>query len=148
MDDRNHPSWRLTQRGLFKRGGALGAALTVPGLGGAIMSASAAAAVRVPDSLPDPTRPAGTAPGAMPFDHVVCVMMENHPSFEGRSPHRGERASQLGLNPGSTSSSAAPRPSGEAPTRTLPRCASAIARTMARPSPAPPPARVRPVSVR
>ena len=37
--------------------------------------------MRVPDSLPDPTRPAGTATDAMPFDHIVCVMMENH-SFD------------------------------------------------------------------
>jgi phospholipase C len=53
----------------------------VPGLGNAIMSASAMAATRAPDSLPDPTRPAGTTTAAMPFDHVVCVMMENH-SFD------------------------------------------------------------------
>ncbi len=92
MDDRNQQRWRLTRRGLFKRGGALGAALTVPGLGSAIMSASAAAAMHVPDSLPDPTRPAGTATGAMPFDHVVCVMMENH-SFDnllGALPRLGQ----------------------------------------------------------
>jgi phospholipase C len=77
-----HPWWHLTRRGLLKRGGSLGAALTMSGLGNAIMSASAAAATtRVPGSLPDPTRPAGTATAAMPFDHVVCVMMENH-SFD------------------------------------------------------------------
>ena len=76
-----HPRWRLTRRGLFKRGGALGAALTASGLGGSILSASAAAATRLPDSLPDPSRPAGTATAAMPFDHLVCVMMENH-SFD------------------------------------------------------------------
>ncbi|HEY4828798.1 MAG TPA: alkaline phosphatase family protein, partial [Solirubrobacteraceae bacterium] len=82
MDERQHPRWRLTRRGLFKRGGALGAALTVPGLGGAIANATAlAATTRVPDSLPDPSRPAGTATAAMPFDHIVCVMMENH-SFD------------------------------------------------------------------
>ena len=45
------------------------------------MSASAMAALRTPDSLPDPSRPARTATGAMPFDHLVCVMMENH-SFD------------------------------------------------------------------
>jgi phospholipase C len=92
LDGRNQQRWRLTRRGLFKRGGALGVALTVPGLGGAIMSASAAAAMRVPDSLPDPTRAAGTATGAMPFDHVVCVMMENH-SFDnllGALPRLGQ----------------------------------------------------------
>jgi phospholipase C len=45
------------------------------------MSATAMAATRDPDSLPDPRRPAGTATEAMPFDHIVCVMMENH-SFD------------------------------------------------------------------
>jgi phospholipase C len=35
----------------------------------------------MPDSLPDTTRPAGTASSALPFDHIVAVMMENH-SFE------------------------------------------------------------------
>jgi phospholipase C len=37
--------------------------------------------VRGPDSLPDPKRAMGAASDAMPFDHVVVVMMENH-SFD------------------------------------------------------------------
>jgi len=78
VHDPTHPRWRLTRRGLLKRGSALGAALTASGLGSSILSASALAATRGPDSLPDPSRPAGTATGAMPFDHIVCVMMENH----------------------------------------------------------------------
>jgi phospholipase C len=81
VEERRHPRWRLTRRGLLKRGGSLGAALTVAGLRGAVMSPAAMGATRVPDSLPDPTRPAGTATAAMPFDHIVCVMMENH-SFD------------------------------------------------------------------
>jgi phospholipase C len=92
VDEPAHPRWRLTRRGLLKRGGALGAALTVPGVRSAIVSASAMAATRVPDSLPDPTRPAGTATAAMPFDHVVCVMMEKH-SFDnllGALPRLGQ----------------------------------------------------------
>jgi len=44
-------------------------------------SSSGAKAPRGPDSLPDPSRPAGTADTALPFDHVVVVMMENH-SFD------------------------------------------------------------------
>jgi phospholipase C len=36
---------------------------------------------REPDSLPFPKRPAGTADPALPFDHIVVVMMENH-SFD------------------------------------------------------------------
>ena len=91
MDDPRHPRRRLTRRGLLKSG-AFGAALTLPGIRSAVMSASAMAATRVPDSLPDPSRPAGTATAAMPFDHVVCVMMENH-SFDnllGALPRLGQ----------------------------------------------------------
>ena len=93
MDERRHPRWRLTRRGLLKRGGALGAALAAPGLGNAIWTANAMAATRVPDSLPDPHRPAGTATAGMPFDHIVCVMMENH-SFDnllGALPRLGNQ---------------------------------------------------------
>jgi phospholipase C len=36
---------------------------------------------REPDSLPRPDQPAGTVDEAMPFDHIVVVMMENH-SFD------------------------------------------------------------------
>ena len=66
--------------------------MTVPGLRDAIWSASAMAATRVPDSLPDPSRPPGTATAALPFDHLVCVMMENH-SFDnllGALPRLGQ----------------------------------------------------------
>jgi phospholipase C len=91
MGDGTHQRWQLTRRGLLKRG-ALGAALTVPGLRDAFMAASAVAATRGPGSLPDPTRPAGTATATMPFDHLVCVMMENH-SFDnllGALPRLGQ----------------------------------------------------------
>ncbi len=37
--------------------------------------------LRTPDSLPDPSRPAGTPDDLWPFDHVVVLMMENH-SFD------------------------------------------------------------------
>ena len=33
---------------------------------------------RQPGSLPDPSKPAGTVNDAMPSDHIVVVMMENH----------------------------------------------------------------------
>src|SRR3954463_8500233 len=48
--------------------------------------------IRQPDSLPDPSRPMGTADPSMPFDHVVCLMMENH-SFDnyfGMLAQRGQ----------------------------------------------------------
>jgi phospholipase C len=71
---------RLTRRTLLRAGGglALGAALG----GGVDLGALARGAVlRTPDSLPDPSRPAGEPNGALPFDHVVIVMQENH-SFD------------------------------------------------------------------
>jgi phospholipase C len=39
------------------------------------------AAIRTPDSLPDPDRPPGTPDEALPFEHVVVIVMENH-SFD------------------------------------------------------------------
>jgi phospholipase C len=39
------------------------------------------AAARTPDSLPDPSKPAGAVNDEMPFDHIVVAMMENH-SFD------------------------------------------------------------------
>jgi phospholipase C len=39
------------------------------------------AAIRTPDSLPDPDRPGGTPDETLPFEHVVVIMMENH-SFD------------------------------------------------------------------
>ena len=74
----------LTRRSLLRYGGSLSA--TVAGMstiGGLLRSTSAAAssAIRAPDSLPDPTRPAGTATESLPFEHIVVVMMENH-SFD------------------------------------------------------------------
>ena len=73
----------LTRRSLLRYGGALGAALaSVPGSGALWGQAHAAGSrIRVPDSLPDPTRPAGSPSEALPFDHIVVVMMENH-SFD------------------------------------------------------------------
>ncbi len=55
-------------------------------------SAGPAASSRGPNSLPDPTKAAGTVNTALPFDHVIVVMMENH-SFDnyfGMLPLRGQ----------------------------------------------------------
>jgi phospholipase C len=81
--------WRLPKEGRFTRRTALryggAAATTLAGLSGAgrlLQTASAfGAPLRGADSLPDPTRPAGTVNEALPFDHIVVVMMENH-SFD------------------------------------------------------------------
>ncbi len=54
------------------------------------MSATAAG-TRMPGSLPNPGANPGTPNEAMPFDHIVVVMMENH-SFDnllGALPHTG-----------------------------------------------------------
>jgi phospholipase C len=56
------------------------------------LARAAAAGIRKPDSLPDPTRPAGEPTEAFPFDHIVCLMQENH-SFDnyfGMLPRRGQ----------------------------------------------------------
>jgi phospholipase C len=83
---------RLTRRG-FLRAGAGAAVLGAlsPALG-RWWTPAGAAALRQPDSLPDPSRPAGTPDGRIPIDHVVILMMENH-SFDnylGMLPHRGQ----------------------------------------------------------
>jgi phospholipase C len=79
-DPLEHP---ITRRRLLRYGGSLGAtaaAMSAPAGLWRTLSA-AAATIRQPDSLPNPTRPAGTVNAAMPFDHIVVVMMENH-SFD------------------------------------------------------------------
>jgi phospholipase C len=85
----------ITRRTLIRYGGAAAAGLT--GAGQLMRAASALAhPLRVPDSLPDPTRPAGTVAEALPFDHIVVVMMENH-SFDnllGALAHSGQPKAQ------------------------------------------------------
>src|SRR5436305_391234 len=59
-------------------------------------TAGPGAVIRQPDSLPDPRRPAGTPTDALPFDHIVVVMMENH-SFDnllGALAHSGQPKAQ------------------------------------------------------
>jgi phospholipase C len=50
-------------------------------------------APRLPNSLPDPGKAAGTVNEAMPFDHIVVVMMENHSldNLVGELPRTGRR---------------------------------------------------------
>ena len=80
----------LTRRTVLKAGGGLVAASALSPLGQTLARATALGA-RTPDTLPDPRRAAGEPDPAMPFDHVVVVMMENH-SFDnylGMLPRRG-----------------------------------------------------------
>jgi phospholipase C len=73
----------LTRRALLRYGGSLGAAVAGMSSAGGLLRAASASAhkLRVPDSLPNPRVPAGTVDEALPFDHIVVVMMENH-SFD------------------------------------------------------------------
>src|SRR5712691_6182816 len=116
LTDLRHPSLEhpITRRALLRYGGSLGAAVTAMSGGGALWRAASAAGavIRQPDSLPNPKVPAGTVNEAMPFDHIVIVMMENH-SFDnllgalarsGQPRARGLRFNHAGVarnsNPG------------------------------------------------
>jgi phospholipase C len=84
FDPRRIPDHALTRRALLRYGGSLGAAIASAQLGGPlwrVASAVGATGLRAPDSLPDPSRAAGSVDETLPFDHVVVVMMENH-SFD------------------------------------------------------------------
>jgi phospholipase C len=81
----------LTRRALLRAGGGLALGVAC-GSGWGIGHLARAAALRQPDSLPDPTRAAGQPTDALPFDHVVIVMQENHSfdSYFGMLPLRGQ----------------------------------------------------------
>jgi len=85
-----------SRREVLEWGGGLAAAAwlrgaTKAGLGSPLARNLESLGLRQAGSLPDPTRPMGTADPALPFDHIVIVMMENH-SFDnylGMLPMRG-----------------------------------------------------------
>jgi phospholipase C len=84
---------RYTRRTVLRAGGGL-VALSALSPYGQLLARAQAAGLRLPDSLPDPTRAAGEPTAALPFDHIVVVMMENH-SFDnylGMLPRRGQPA--------------------------------------------------------
>ena len=72
----------LTRRTVLRAGGGT-VALALAGRSayGPLVSAAAGAGLRRPDTVPDPSRPPGTPTAALPFDHLVVVMQENH-SFD------------------------------------------------------------------
>lgn len=91
--------------------------------GGVLWRAASAAAstIRVPDSLPDPRRPAGTPTAALPFDHIVVVMMENH-SFDnllGALAHSGQPKAR-GLKFSTKGVALNSNPGPEGPVRSFP----------------------------
>jgi phospholipase C len=103
----------VTRRTILRRGAGLAASLATPS--GVWRAALAAGAARAPGTLPDPHRPAGTADAALPFDHVVVVMMENH-SFDnilGALSRFGQpRADGLTFNRSGTALNSNPGPKG------------------------------------
>ncbi len=98
--------------------------------GGALWRAASAlgATVRPPDSLPNPKRPVGTVDEAMPFDHIVVVMMENH-SFDnllGALSHSGQpRAQGLKFNRAGVARNSNPGPAGPVYSFVIPTTAQA-----------------------
>ena len=76
---------RLSRRALLRAGAVAGIAaagsLGLRGRPARLWAEQAGVQLRLPDSLPDPGRAAGTPAADMPFDHIVVVMMENH-SFD------------------------------------------------------------------
>jgi phospholipase C len=81
-----------TRRAVLRAGGGLVAMTALSPCGRLLAAAQSAPGVRRPGSLPDASRPAGEPTAALPFDHIVVVMMENH-SFDnylGMLPRRGQ----------------------------------------------------------
>ncbi|MGH8462418.1 MAG: alkaline phosphatase family protein [Stenotrophobium sp.] len=82
---------RISRRHFLRQSSAAALLAMTGGLPGCSGS-SAPSALRGPNSLPDARRAAGAADAALPFDHVVVVMMENH-SFDnylGMLSQRGQ----------------------------------------------------------
>jgi len=82
----------FTRRQLLRAGA--GGALALGAFGPLGRALASYGRLRGPDSLPDPRRPAGVPTDALPFDHLVVLMMENH-SFDnyfGMLPRLGQRA--------------------------------------------------------
>src|SRR5260370_798870 len=61
---------------------------------GALLARAAAPGLRQANRLPDRGRPAGEATAALPVDHIVIVMMENH-SFDNSLGMRARRGQPL-----------------------------------------------------
>jgi phospholipase C len=87
---------KMSRRDVLRAGVAAGAlAAAVPALqAGAIAPAAGLnrRGLRLPNSLPDPSRPMGTPDESMPFENIICWMMENH-SFDnyfGMLSRRGQ----------------------------------------------------------
>lgn len=93
---------------------------------------AAGATVRQPDSLRHPNRAPGTVNHALPFDHVVVVMMENH-SFDnllGALSRSGQPAADgLSFNNAGEATNSNPGPNGPVYSFAIPTTAQAPAVT-------------------
>ena len=126
---RNPDEWLnqsgFTRRTLLRRGGQIAATTAALSGGGSAWRAAGALAAkqRLPDSLPNPKLPAGTVDEALPFDHIVVVMMENH-SFDnllGALPISGhKRADGLKFNRHGEARNTNPGPNGEGVVKSFP----------------------------
>ena len=119
----------LTRRSFLRYGGSAGALVAGLSGGGLWRTALAGASgVRSPDSLPDPTRPAGSVTETLPFDHIVVVMMENH-SFDnllgGLSRSGQPNAQGLHFNAAGVALNSNPGASGAVPSFPIPTTAQA-----------------------
>ena len=96
--------------------------------GGSLWRAAAAAGavVHQPDSLPNPRLAPGTVNDAMPFDHIIVIMMENH-SFDnalGALARAGQpKAHGLRFSPAGVARNSNPGPSGRVRSFPLPTTA-------------------------
>jgi phospholipase C len=120
----------LTRRTLLRYGGSLGVAAAGSTAAGGILRTLAAQArvLRQPDSLPNPRVAAGTPNEALPFDHVVVVMMENH-SFDnllGALHRSGQpKAHGLKINRHGVAHNSNPGPEGPVQSFVIPSTAQA-----------------------
>jgi phospholipase C len=115
----------LTRRALLRYSGSVGAAAAGMSTAGGVWRTLAASAktLRTPDSLPNPRSPAGTPNAALPFDHIVVVMMENH-SFDnllGALAHSGQpKAHGLRINRHGVARDSNPGPEGSVASFVIP----------------------------
>ncbi|HYB25187.1 MAG TPA: alkaline phosphatase family protein [Solirubrobacteraceae bacterium] len=79
-DGRAHPPDRLTRRTLLKATAGATALVATRGLPAWARPIAHTAGLRAPDSLPFPSKPAGT-PSMPEIEHIVVLIMENH-SFD------------------------------------------------------------------
>ena len=119
----------LSRRDFLRYGslaGVVAAGLPLSGL--LTDNAAFASSLRGPDSRPAPARPIGAVNDALPFDHIVVVMMENH-SFDNYlgalSRHGQPKADGLNFGAGGNALNHNPGPHGPVYSHRFPTTAQA-----------------------